>query len=58
MEDWHMDEDSGEGVASNFFWAIALIIIVMIVMGALFYSGILSGKQKTNVDVNISVPSR
>jgi hypothetical protein len=53
-----MDEDSGEGVASNFFWAIALIIIVMIVMGALFYSGIFSGKQKTDIDINVSAPAR
>jgi hypothetical protein len=53
------DEDgSGAGVASNFVWAIALILIVMIVMGALYYGGILSGKKKTEVDVNVSVPTR
>ena len=48
----------GEGTGSNAIWAIALIIIVGMIMGALYYSGILSGKQKKDLDVNISVPAR
>ena len=55
-----MAEENGDGagVASNFVWAIALILIVMIVMGALYYGGVLSGKKKTEVDVNVTVPNR
>jgi hypothetical protein len=52
------EEGSGAAVASNFVWAVALILIVMIVMGALYYGGVLSGKKKTEVDVNVSVPAR
>lgn len=47
----------GEGGASNAIWAIALIIIVGIIMGALYYGGILSGKQKKEIDVEVSVPA-
>jgi len=52
------EDGSAAGVASNFIWAIALILIVMIVMGALYYGGFLGGKKKTEVDVNVSVPAR
>ncbi|HJS51148.1 MAG TPA: hypothetical protein VJ781_04555 [Pyrinomonadaceae bacterium] len=52
------ENGSGAGVASNFVWAFALILIVLIVMGALFYGGFLSGNKKTAVDVNVSVPAR
>jgi hypothetical protein len=52
------EEESGSEVASNFFWAVALIVVVMIIMGALFYSGMFSRKQKTEIDVNVTVPSR
>jgi len=52
------DDDSGAGVASNFVWAVALIVIVLIVMGALYYGGILSGNQKKDIDVDVSLPAR
>ena len=49
----------GEGTGSNAIWAVALIIIVGIIMGALYYSGILNGKQpKKEVDINITAPAR
>lgn len=51
-----MDGD-GEGAGSNAIWAIALIIIVGIIMGALYYGGILSGKQKKEIDVEVSIPA-
>jgi len=54
----NMVEENGSGAASNFIWAFALIVIVAIVMGALYYGGFLSGKQKKEIDVNVSVPSR
>jgi len=52
------EETGGSRVASSFIWALALIVIVGIVMGALFYGGFLNNKKKTQVDVNISVPTR
>ncbi len=51
-------EEGGAKVASSMIWAIALIIIVGVVAGALYYGGILSGKTQKKVDVEISVPSR
>ena len=31
-------------------WAIALIIIVAVIAGLVYYSGLLSGNKKTEVD--------
>jgi hypothetical protein len=47
------------GGASNFIWAFALIIIVAIIMGALYYGGFLNRvkKDKVDVDVNVSAPA-
>jgi hypothetical protein len=52
------EEESGASIASNFIWAIALVIVVMIIVGALYYGDALSGKKKTEIDVNVSVPVR
>ena len=38
---------------NNLIWAIATIIIVAIIALALYYSGILSGNKKQNIDVEI-----
>ncbi len=51
-------EEGGARVASNLIWAVALIIIVGLVAGALYYGGILSGKTKKEIDVEITVPTR
>jgi hypothetical protein len=53
-----MAEDNSTG--SNFIWAVALIIIVAIIAGALYYSGFLSGKPATKSadQINITVPAR
>ena len=51
-------EEGGSRVASSMIWAVALIVIVGIVAGALYYGGILSGKTKKEIDVEISVPTR
>lgn len=51
-----MDGD-GERTASSAIWALALIVIVGIIMGALYYGGILSGKQKKEIDVEVTVPA-
>jgi hypothetical protein len=48
------DENS---TGSNFIWAVALIIIVAIIAGALYYSGFLGGTKKEKIDINVSAPS-
>ncbi|HEV7644510.1 MAG TPA: hypothetical protein VGO50_11250 [Pyrinomonadaceae bacterium] len=49
-----------ESTASNFIWALALIIIVGIIMGSLYYGGVfrsLTKDKKTDVDVTITAPA-
>lgn len=53
-----MAEDTGNGVASNFIWAVALIIIVGMIMGVVYYSGILKGNSKKEIDINVTAPAR
>ncbi|MFN6963105.1 MAG: hypothetical protein ACK4S4_04990 [Pyrinomonadaceae bacterium] len=48
--------DDGNGTGTNFIWAIAMIIIVAIIAGALYYSGFLNPNRKQKVDVEVSVP--
>ncbi len=50
-----MAEENGTG--SNAVWAIALIIIVAIIGGVVYYSGILKTSNKKDVDINVTVPS-
>ena len=50
-------DGDGGGTASNAIWAVTLLIIVGLVVGAIYYSGILHrvpGTQK--VDVKVSAP--
>ncbi len=48
-----------EGTASNAIWAVALIIIAAMIVGVVYYSGILnSGSSKKEVDINVTVPAR
>jgi hypothetical protein len=46
-----------ESFASNFIWALAFVVIVGIIMGALYYSGFLGGTKKEKIDINIKAPS-
>ena len=48
------EESSG---SSNFIWAIAMIIIVAILAGMVYYSGILGGTKKHEVDIDIKSPA-
>jgi hypothetical protein len=48
--------DEGNSTASNMIWALAMIIIVAIIAGALYYGGFLSGKTRQKIDVDISAP--
>ena len=50
-----MAEENSTG--SNLVWAVTLIIIVAIMAGAVYYSGILSGKSKQEIDVDVKVPA-
>ena len=52
-------EESDGGTASNAIWAVALVIIVAMIVGVVYYSGILkrvpgTGTQK--IDVKVSAP--
>jgi hypothetical protein len=48
------EESSG---SSNFIWAIAMIIIVAILAGMVYYSGMLGGAKKHEVDIDIKAPA-
>ncbi len=50
-----MAEENSTG--SNLIWAVAMIIIVAIIAGAVYYGGLLSGNQKKDIDVEVKVPS-
>lgn len=50
-----MAEENSTG--SNLIWAIAMIIIVAIIAGSLYYSGFLGGTKKEKIDINVSAPS-
>jgi hypothetical protein len=51
------NEDTGSGVASNFIWALAMIIIVGMIAAALFYGGFLGNRGKQQIDVDVSAPA-
>ena len=52
-----MSEENSTG--NNLIWALTTIIVVALIAGAVYYSGVLSGgPKKQQVDVDISVPSR
>lgn len=52
-----MADENGTG--SNAVWAIALIIVVAIIVGAVYYSGILKGSpKKSEIDINVTAPAR
>lgn len=50
------NESGGAKVASSFIWALALIIVVGMIVGALYYGGMLNNKEKKEIDINIEVP--
>ena len=52
------DGEGAAGVASNFIWAIAMIIVVALIVGAVYYGGFFRGTQKKEIDVEIKVPTR
>ena len=50
-----MSDENSTG--SNFIWAVALIIIVAIIAGAMYYSGFLGGTKKEKIDINVTTPA-
>lgn len=51
-----MSEENSTG--SNMVWALALIVIVAIMAGTLYYGGFLNGgTAKQEIDVDVKVPS-
>lgn len=56
--EYFMADGDGNGTASNAIWAVAMIIIVALIAGAVYYSGILTGGSTKKVDVDVSVPAR
>lgn len=52
-----MADDGDNSTGSNMIWAVAMIIIVAIIAGALYYSGFLGGTKRQKIDVEVSAPS-
>ncbi len=51
-----MSDDNNTG--SNAVWAIAMIIIVAIIAGVLYYSGVLTRRPRdAGVDIKVNVPA-
>jgi hypothetical protein len=51
----NMSGDNSTG--NNMIWAITLLLIVAIIAGAVYYSGLLGGAKKEKIDINVSAPS-
>ena len=54
-----MSDDNSTG--TNMIWAVAMIIIVAIIAGALYYRGALNVRRTSptqKIDVEVSAPSR
>ena len=46
------------GTASNAIWAVAMVIIVAMIVGVVYYSGVLRSNPKKEIDINVTAPSR
>lgn len=50
-----MTEENSTG--SNAVWAIAFVIVIAIIAGVVYYSGVLKTSPKKEIDINVTVPS-
>ncbi len=58
MEEKIIVTEEKSQTGSNAVWAIALIVIVAIIAGVLYYSGILrTSPKKQQVDINVTAPA-
>ncbi len=49
--------EEGKSVASNFIWALAMVLIVAMIAGALYYGGVFDGGTKRQeIDVDVKIP--
>ncbi len=50
--------EEGKSVASNFIWALAMVVIVAMIAGALYYGGVFNGggTKRQEIDVDVKVP--
>lgn len=46
--------DEGNGAASNAIWAIVVLLIVVMILGFIYMSGVFTRKKE--VDINIKAP--
>jgi hypothetical protein len=55
-----MVEENGNGTASNAIWAVAMIIIVALIAGVLYFTVLKSGgpSPTKKVDVDVTIPAR
>ena len=50
-----MSDENSTG--NNLIWAITMIIVVALIAGAVYYSGLLGGQKKQTIDVEVSAPA-
>ena len=48
----------GEGTASNAIWAVALIIIVAMIVGGVYYMTQMNKGSEKKIDINVTAPAR
>jgi len=49
--------EEGKSTGSNAVWAMAFVVIVAIIAGVVYYSGILKTGPKKDVDIKITTPA-
>lgn len=47
-----------EGTASNAIWAVALIIIVAMIVGGVYYMTQMNKGSDKKIDINVTAPAR
>lgn len=47
----------GNSTGNNLIWAITVLLVVAIIAGLLYYTGVLGGTKKETIDINVTTPS-
>ena len=55
-EEYFMDSENNTG--SNAVWAVAMIIIVALIVGGIYYVVRMGGVTPKKVDINVTAPAR